>query len=163
VKGGKEVRGQARPSPAKPLNCGQDPISAAVAYHHSPVRGSPGRAGRLGAALPGLGALQPTRGRRGPGITTKPGGMTGTERDLMQMKGSARLQETLPLEKTPTNLSLFRPYGANALSRLSALHGRHSGAGKPASPRESSPFPPASLDPENSMVKKTREVDYSHD
>lgn len=109
VKGGKEVRGHTGPSPAKPLNCGQDPnLCSDCLQDNSCLRQRPGSPGSpvtpgnrvaICAAHEGLSVPQPTHGHRGLDNTAKPGGMLRTEKDLMQMKGSGRFQEILPFEK----------------------------------------------------------------
>lgn len=125
VKGGKEVRGHAGPSPAKPLTCGQDPTFAAIACKDdSRLRRWPGSPGRprshraaLGAAHEGLSTLQPTHGHRG--LDDSQARWHGKDRKKFDAEeGKWEVSRNSSFQETLINLSLFKPYGANAISRL---------------------------------------------
>lgn len=72
-------------------------------------------------------AAQPHRGVGGGG-----GGTVRTEKDSMQTGGggSGEASGNSYFQETRINLSLFKPYGANAIGRLSMLHSRNSRASK---------------------------------
>lgn len=70
-------------------------------------------------------AAQPHRGEGGGGGTVR------TEKDSMQRGGgSGEASGNSYFQETRINLSLFKPYGANAIGRLSMLHSHNSRASK---------------------------------
>lgn len=142
MRGGRGGRSPGGPRPAKPLNWGQDLIPAGGAARTTPQ------------LLPEAVATQDWPAR--------PDQVAREDRNRWDAdEGKWEVSRNSAFRETLINPSLFKPHGAGATGWLRAARPRLC----------ASSFTLGSLllshglllDPENSMVKKTREVDYSHD